>query len=109
MRLMLGTAGKPSLLVSVQQERSPTDFDFWVVNGCWDGIFNNGHVTILGCPSGDFSDLEQTEILCDNQDSCVAIIRMCLTILTILSMLRQCPRRLNLTTWMTIFHFKESI
>lgn len=68
MRLMLGTAGKPSLLVSVQQERSPTDFDFWVVNGCWDGIFNNGHVTILGCPSGDFSDLEQTEILCDNQD-----------------------------------------
>ena len=65
---MLGTIGRPSLLVSVQQERSPTDFDFWVVNGCWDGIFNNGHVTILGCPSGDFSDLEQTEILCDNQD-----------------------------------------
>ncbi len=68
MRLMLGTIGRPSLLVLVQQERSPTDFDFWVVNGCWDGIFNNGHVTILGSPSGDFSDLEITEILCSNQD-----------------------------------------
>ncbi len=68
MRLMLGTMGKPSLLVTVEQERSPTDFDFWVANGAWDGIFNNGHVTILGCPSGDFSDLNQTEILCDNQN-----------------------------------------
>lgn len=65
---MLGTVGRPSLLVLVQQERSPTDFDFWVVNGCWDGIFNNGHVTILGSPSGDFSDLEINEILCSNQD-----------------------------------------
>lgn len=68
MRLMLGTEDNPSLLVLVEQERSPTDFDFWVVNGAWKGIFNNGHVTILGCPSGDFSDLDQTEILSDNQD-----------------------------------------
>ena len=68
MRLMLGTKGNPSLLVDIDQERSMSDFDFWVVNGNWSGVFFNGHVTILGCPSGDHSDLDQTEILCDNQD-----------------------------------------
>ena len=68
MRLMLGTKGNPSLLVAVEQERSPADFDFWVVNGAWSGVFNDGHMTVLGCPTGDFSSLDHVEILTDNQD-----------------------------------------
>lgn len=68
MRLMLGETGKPSLLVNVKQEHSPTHFEFWVVNGCWDGTYTDGHVTVHGCPSGDFSSLDKVEILCDNQD-----------------------------------------
>jgi hypothetical protein len=68
MRLMLGTKNQPSLLVDVQQEKSPTEFDFWVVNGAWQGVFTNGYITVLGCPTGDFSSLEKTEILCDNPD-----------------------------------------
>ena len=68
MRLMLGTSDRPSLLVDVQQEKSPTEFDFWVVNGAWQGVFTNGYITVLGSPSGDYSSLEKTEILCDNPD-----------------------------------------
>lgn len=68
MRLMLGTKEDPSLLVDLEQEFSPTHFDFWVVNGCWEGTFYNGYVTIYGCPSGDFSSLDKVEILTDNQD-----------------------------------------
>jgi len=67
MRLMLGTAERPSLLVNVGQEYSPTHFDFWVVNGAWDGTYHNGHVTVWH-PYEPWSDLDQTEILCDNQD-----------------------------------------
>lgn len=68
MRLMLGTVVRPSLLVNVKQEYSPTHFDFWVVNGNWDGTYYNGHVTVYGCPSGDYSSLDKIEILCDDQD-----------------------------------------
>lgn len=68
MYLMLGNSNKPSLLVSVEQEKSPTEFDFRVINGCWDGTFTNGYVTVWGCPSGDFSSLDKVEILSDNQD-----------------------------------------
>ena len=68
MRLMLGTKDCPSLLIELEQEMSPTHFDFWVVNGAWRGVFTNGYITILGCPGGDYSSLEKTEILCDNQD-----------------------------------------
>ena len=68
MRLMLGTKDNPSLLVNVEQEHSSTHFEFWVVNGCWRGVFTNGYITILGCPSGNFSSLEKSEIICDNQD-----------------------------------------
>ena len=67
MRLMLGTKDNPSLLIQVGQEKSPTEFDFWVVNGFWWGVFTNGYITILGCPSGDYSSLDKTEILCDTQ------------------------------------------
>lgn len=68
MRLMLGTVVRPSLLVNVKQEYSPTHFDFWVVNGNWDGTFYNGHVTVWDCPSGDYSSLDKIEILCNDQD-----------------------------------------
>ena len=67
MRLMLGTKDNPSLLVNVQQEYSPTHFDFWVVNGCWEGTYTNGRITIRGAPSGDFSSLDKIEILTDDQ------------------------------------------
>ena len=65
---MLGTQERPSLLVNVNQEYSKDHFDFWVVNGCWEGTFQNGYVTVWGCPSGDYSSLDKIEILCDNQD-----------------------------------------
>ena len=68
MRLMLGTEDRPSLLIELEQEMSPTHFNFWVVNGAWQGVFTNGYITVLDCPSGDFSSLEKIEILCDNPD-----------------------------------------
>lgn len=68
MRLMLGTKERPSLLVDVGQEYSPTHFDFRVVNGQWNGTYYNGYVTVIDCPSGDYSSLDKVEILCDNQD-----------------------------------------
>jgi hypothetical protein len=68
MRLMLGTADQPSLLVELEQEKSPTEFDFWVVNGALCGTFTNGCITVWDCPSGDFSSLKKIEILTDNQD-----------------------------------------
>ena len=64
---MLGTKDKPSLLVNIEQEKSPTEFDFWVVNGAWKGTYTNGHVTVWH-PDYPWSDLEKTKILCDNQD-----------------------------------------
>ena len=68
MRLMLGTKQYPSLLVDIEQEKSPTEFDFWVVNGCWQGTFTNGHITVWNPPTGSWSKLDIDEILCDNQD-----------------------------------------
>jgi hypothetical protein len=64
---MLGTMGYPSLLVDIGQEKSPTEFDFWVVNGAWEGTFYNGYVTVHH-PWNPHSILEKIEILCDNQD-----------------------------------------
>jgi hypothetical protein len=64
---MLGTKERPSLLVNVGQEYSPTHFDFWVVNGAWDGTFYNGYVTVHH-PYNPHSSLDKIEILCDNQD-----------------------------------------
>jgi hypothetical protein len=64
---MLGTMDYPSLLVDIGQEKSPTEFDFWVVNGAWEGTFYNGYVTVHH-PWNPHSSLEKIEILCDNQD-----------------------------------------
>jgi hypothetical protein len=63
---MLGQDNKPSLLVIVGQEYSPTHFEFYVINGSWDGTYNNGHITVW-MPDSPFSDLDLTEILTDNQ------------------------------------------
>ncbi len=68
MRLMLGTPDQPSLLIELEQEKSPTEFDFWVVNGAWRGTFTNGYITVWDAPGGDFSSLEKTEVLTDDQD-----------------------------------------
>ena len=67
MRLMLGTKDCPSLLVDVQREKSPSEFDFWVVNGAWKGTYTNGYVTVHH-PWNPHSSLERVEILTDNQD-----------------------------------------
>jgi hypothetical protein len=68
MRLMLGDKSGPSLLVSVDDNYDPKKFEFTVINGGWDGVFTNGHITILGDPCGAWSDIGITEILTDNQD-----------------------------------------
>ncbi len=67
MRLMLGTQERPSLLVNVKQEHSPAHFEFWVVNGAWDGTYTDGYITVHH-PWEPFSSLDKMEILCDNQD-----------------------------------------
>ena len=65
MRVMLGKDTEPSLLVDVEGDNYPTQFKFWVVNGAWEGSFNNGHITVNAFPN----DVHQyVEILCDNQD-----------------------------------------
>ena len=67
MRLMLGAKDQSSLLVDVQQEYSPTHFDFWVVNGAWEGTYTNGYITVHH-PWNPHSSLEKVEILSNNQD-----------------------------------------
>jgi hypothetical protein len=69
MRLMLGVGGHPSLLVSVENFDNQDNFDFYVINGAWNGRFQNGYITVLGAPTGDFSDhLTHHTILTQNQD-----------------------------------------
>ena len=69
MRIMLGTGTNPSLLVDVVSGINyPTEFKFYVINGAWNGFFNNGYITINGCPVGDYSSLVKMEILSDNPD-----------------------------------------
>lgn len=67
MRLMLGTKERPSLLVNIKQEYNKDHFDFWVVNGNWDGTYYNGHITVWH-PDYPWTELEKIEILSDNQD-----------------------------------------
>lgn len=68
MRIMLGQNNEPSLLVTVDDDFNPLEFDFRVVNGAWDGKFTKGYITVLGSPDGDFSSLMPNEILVTNQD-----------------------------------------
>lgn len=67
MRLMLGNT-EPELLVNVASDADLNNFDFFVVNGAWDGKYNNGFISIFGVPSGDFSSTEYINILCSDQD-----------------------------------------
>jgi hypothetical protein len=68
MRLLLGSNNEPLLLVDVKSDYNPLNFNFYVINGNWDGSFNNGFISIHGCPSGDYSRLDKFEILTDNKD-----------------------------------------
>ena len=66
---MLGTElSNPSLLVSVDENFNPQEFDFHVVNGNWYGKYYQGHITVVEYPSGPFSSLDRLTILSDNQD-----------------------------------------
>lgn len=67
MRLMLGNENQSSLLVNVHQEYSPTHFEFWVVNGAWEGTFRNGYITVHH-PWNPHSSLDKIDILCYNQN-----------------------------------------
>ena len=79
MRLMLGTAGDPSLLVSAEIEYGDyTSFDFYVINGAWPGHYTDGYITInYNAKENDYNrnkgpmpwtTLDKVEILCRNQD-----------------------------------------
>jgi hypothetical protein len=69
MRLMLGNGDTPELLVEVVETNyNPNDFAFDVVNGLWEGRYINGHITVLGAPSGDFSSTNTLDITCDDQN-----------------------------------------
>ena len=67
MRLMIGCEERPALLVDVDTNYDPNDFDFYVINGNWDGHHHNGFISVFGCPGGDFTSLEKCQILTDNQ------------------------------------------
>jgi hypothetical protein len=67
MRLMLGTNDTPSLLVNVEQEYSPDHFEFWVVNGAWQGTFYQGKITVWH-PDSPWTDLVNLGVLSRNQD-----------------------------------------
>lgn len=65
MRLMLGIQGRPSLLVTVDENFNRNYFDFEVINGAWRGTFKMGDIYVEDDtePTGS-----KVEILTDNQD-----------------------------------------
>lgn len=67
MRLMLGTPGVPSLLVSVDDNYDPTNFKFRVINGGWDGTYKNGEVRVDNKYDNE-PVAYNVGILTDNQD-----------------------------------------
>ena len=67
MRLMIGCEEQPVLLVDVDTNYDPNDFDFYVINGNWDGHYHTGFISVFECPGGDFTSLEKYKILTDNQ------------------------------------------
>lgn len=47
MRLMLGYSNDiPSLLVTVRNDFNPFNFEFYVINGAWEGTFTNGEIRV---------------------------------------------------------------
>jgi len=67
MRLMIGDENDPRILVEVEDHYDPRVFKFWVVNGCWNGAFDNGRVFVEG-EYGDGHVVYTAKILCDDQD-----------------------------------------
>lgn len=63
MRLMLCRNNTPELLVNIRGTDT-SKFTFYVVNGCWEGTFDNGSVTV----DYDKTVIENVEILCAEQD-----------------------------------------
>lgn len=69
MRLMLGFAEQPSLLVSVDDNYNPECFKFWVVNGCWNGRLTSGYLTVFYPDGTGISYIDKKlEILLSNQE-----------------------------------------
>lgn len=88
MRLMLGfNDSNPDLLVEVDNDYNPSNFEFYVVNGAWRGKFANGTVMCvvpeshghLGTSAYTDNDIDEDgnliissvdnfRIICDNQD-----------------------------------------
>lgn len=66
-RLMLGVNETPILLVEVADSYNPLRFSFSVVNGCWDGYYNKGEITVKKSTS-DVVSKDRLEIICKNQD-----------------------------------------
>lgn len=67
-RLMLGCNNEPSLLVDIQKE-TDQGFEFWVVNGAWEGVFTYTDID-TGSVFINFTKdtLDNVQVLCDNQD-----------------------------------------
>lgn len=67
MRLMLGKNNVPSLLVEVDEsDYNLNEFNFNVVNGAWEGIYNRMFRLVYVCYTKD--TVYDVEILSDNQD-----------------------------------------
>jgi hypothetical protein len=64
---MISKNGKPSLLVEVMDFDNQNNFNFYVVNGAWYGVYTNGYVTTIGAPGGDWTSLDKCEISCQDQ------------------------------------------
>jgi hypothetical protein len=46
MRLMLGSDNDPRLLVVTDDKNNYDKFAFWVINGRWNGVYDNGSITV---------------------------------------------------------------
>lgn len=62
---MLSRGPEPSLLVSVDDNYDPLNFEFWVINGCWRGSFTDGDIRVNDMY--DNAVVGQLEIACTNQ------------------------------------------
>jgi hypothetical protein len=59
--------GEPNLLVTITKEHASDHFDFTVINGGWDGVFNHGRITVWSPEAFSLIDC-RANIICDNQD-----------------------------------------
>lgn len=67
MRLMLGDdQNNPMLLVDVEDDYDPKDFEFTVINGAWEGAFKDEVVTAFD--RGKVVNTMKLRILTDNQN-----------------------------------------